>query len=190
MYKNEQIGFYYKTIAELRQKFNRDPSIEEIAKEMGILKKEVQEIRQILSLNYAISLETPAGHDKDDTMLKDFLPNETLSDVEQKIIADELKRYIKKEIKNFFSLKILSASSPSSASKKGGTALRNINILEDLWGLNDGKEKTEEEVAKKHDVTKQYISEIKIKFLKYLEESSKFKEQYGKYFKKETTEKK
>lgn len=145
----ETINRYYRTARQLMQELGKEPTPDEVAKEMGISSDKAWQIVKIS--REPASLETPVGEDED-SRLADFIPATTVSPDEQ--AAREL---LKGQVK-----KVLSTLSP-----------REQLILEYRFGLVDNRPQTLEEVGKKFGVTRERIRQIEAKALRKLKRPSK-----------------
>lgn len=129
----------------LLQRLGREPSLEEIANEMGVPIKKVYEIQRI-SLD-PISLETPIG-DEDDTHLGDFVEDEKIASPET--VVDNFALHTKL-------IEVLETLNP-----------REEKVIRLRYGLDDGKPKTLEEVGAEFKVTRERIRQIESKALRKL----------------------
>ncbi len=141
----EQINKVMRESRRLLQKLNREPKPEEIAKELNW---HAGRVRHIMKLAQdPISLETPVGEDGD-TSLGDFVPDQT-SVSPLKTTVDTLLR------------------------EQLETVLKTLNQREEKvvrlrFGLDDGRERTLEEVGNMFNVTRERIRQIECKALKKL----------------------
>lgn len=128
----------------------RDPTNEELAKELGIDEKKIQEIRKISQ--QPISLETPIG-EEEDSSLGDFIEDETA------IAPDEAANFamLREELNE--TLTTLND--------------RERRVLELRFGLTDGNPKTLEEVGLVFNVTRERIRQIEAKALRKLKHPSR-----------------
>lgn len=141
----ETINKYRSVQRHLEQKYDREPSPEEVGREMGIEKEKAREIVKISQK--PASLETPVGEEKD-SRLKDFVVDpEMVSPTD--VAARELLR------QNLFS--VLGTLSP-----------REQKVLELRFGLRDGKMRTLETVGREFGVTRERIRQIEAKALRKL----------------------
>ena len=137
--------FYYKTQRKLIQKFGRDPSSEEIAKEMEMTIKEVENLVKISQ--HPKSLSTPIGDDKE-TTLEQFV-----ADTDQPTLEDTVSREFLRDYLN----DVLDTLSE-----------RERKVLIMRFGLDDGKPKTLEDVGKEFSVTRERIRQIEAKAIRKL----------------------
>lgn len=129
----------------------RDPTHEEIAKEMGC---PVTKINQIISISQnPTSLETPIGDENGGSMLADFIPDDNCDDPMMGLISEERHAYILE------ALETLTA--------------REQKILKMRFGIGYNKCYTLEEVGEAFDITRERIRQIETKAIKKLGEPSR-----------------
>ena len=137
---------------QLQQNLGREPTDEEIAKELAISVDRVGEIDQI-SQN-PVSLETPIG-EEDDSNLGDFVQDgEAISPAEAAALT-----MLRVEVDLI--LDTLSA--------------RERRVLQLRFGLSEGHDRTLEEVGKRLGVTRERIRQIEAKALRKLRHPSRSK---------------
>ncbi|MEG1520225.1 MAG: RNA polymerase sigma factor RpoD [Clostridia bacterium] len=129
----------------LLQKLGREPTMDEIAAEMGVTVEKVLEIQRI-ALD-PVSLETPIG-EEDDTHLGDFIEDENAISPSTLVANSLLKEKL---------ILVLSSLTP-----------REEKVIRLRYGLDDGKPKTLEEVGKEFNVTRERIRQIEAKALRKL----------------------
>ena len=151
----ETINKLIRTSRQLLQQNGREPTPEEIAKEMEISVEKVMEIQKIAQ--DPVSLETPIG-EEDDSHLGDFIQDED-SPAPQDSAAHTLLREQLEEV--------MDTLTP-----------REAMVLKLRFGLEDGKARTLEEVGKQFDVTRERIRQIEAKALRKLRHPSRSKKNY------------
>jgi RNA polymerase primary sigma factor len=137
---------------DLLQKYGREPKPSEIAKEMGITEQKVLEIQKIAQ--EPVSLETPIG-EEEDSHLGDFVPDD-----KEKSPQEEVSRKMLRETVN----EVL-----------GELTEREAKVLSLRFGLEDGRQRTLEEVGKEFDVTRERIRQIEAKAIRKLKHPSRSK---------------
>lgn len=146
----ERINKLTRVSRQLVQELGREPSPEEIAKQLGTTPKKVERIIKISQR--PLSLEMPVGEEQD-SHLGDFIPDEsTLGPTDA--ASHQLLREQMEEI--------LTSLSP-----------REGRVLQLRFGLKDGKSHTLEEVGKKFGVTRERIRQIEAKALRKLRHPSR-----------------
>ena len=148
----ETINKLIRTSRQLLQQNGREPTPEEIAKEMEISVEKVMEIQKIAQ--DPVSLETPIG-EEEDSHLGDFIQDED-SPAPQDSAAHTLLREQLEEV--------MDTLTP-----------REAMVLKLRFGLEDGKARTLEEVGKQFDVTRERIRQIEAKALRKLRHPSRSK---------------
>lgn len=148
----ETINKYVKVTRMLMQKFGREPTIEEIAAEMGLSVAKVLEIKR--TSQDPISLETPMG-EEDDGKMADIIEDETsqspMESASQSLLREQL-------------LAVIDTLTP-----------REQEVIRQRYGLMDGKQKTLEEVGKEFSVTRERIRQIEAKALRKLKHPNRSK---------------
>ena len=148
----ETINKLIRTSRHLLQQLGREPSPEEIAKEMEIPVERVMEIQKIAQ--DPVSLETPIG-EEDDSHLGDFIPDEDSPAPQDSAAYTLLKEQLEE---------VMSTLTP-----------REAKVLKLRFGLEDGKARTLEEVGREFDVTRERIRQIEAKALRKLRHPSRSK---------------
>ena len=148
----ETINRLIRTSRHLLQQLGREPTPEEIAKEMDMSVEKVMEIQKIAQ--DPVSLETPIG-EEDDSHLGDFIQDED-SPAPQDAASYTLLREQLEEV-----MKTLTP--------------REAKVLRLRFGLDDGKARTLEEVGKEFEVTRERIRQIEAKALRKLRHPSRSK---------------
>ena len=148
----ETINKLIRTSRHLLQQLGREPTIEEIAKEMEMPVERVKEIKKVAQ--EPVSLETPIG-EEEDSHLGDFIPDDDAPSPSE-IAAYTLLREQLDEI--------IETLTP-----------REAKVLRLRFGLEDGKARTLEEVGKEFNVTRERIRQIEAKALRKLRHPSRSK---------------
>lgn len=148
----ETIHKVSRTARQLLQDLGREPTTDEIAQQLGMTADKVREIMKIAQ--DPVSLETPIG-EEEDSHLGDFVedndspaPSETTS---QSLLREQL-------------LTVLDTLTP-----------RESKVLKLRFGLEDGRQRTLEEVGKTFDITRERIRQIEAKALRKLRHPSRSK---------------
>ena len=148
----ETINKLIRVSRQLLQTYGREPSPEEIAKEMGISVEKVREIQKIAQ--EPVSLETPIG-EEEDGHLGDFIPDEDVPAPAEAAAFSMLKEQL---------VEVLDTLTE-----------REPKVLKPSFGLEDGRARTLEEVGKEFDVTRERIRQIEAKSLRKLRHPSRSK---------------
>ena len=148
----ETINKLIRISRQLLQEYGREPTSEEIAKEMGISVDKVREIKKISQ--DPVSLETPIG-EEEDSHLGDFIPDEDIPSPVDAAAYSMLQKQLREVLDTL-----------SEREKK-------VLILR--FGLDDGRPRTLEEVGKEFNVTRERIRQIEAKALRKLRHPSRSK---------------
>ncbi len=148
----ETIHKVSRTSRQLLQEFGREPTTDEIAKELGITADKVREIMKIAQ--DPVSLETPIG-EEEDSHLGDFV-EDTESPAPSEAASYSLLR---EQLCN-----VLHTLTP-----------REEQVLKLRFGLEDGRPRTLEEVGRQFKITRERIRQIEAKALRKLRHPSRSK---------------
>ncbi|RPF46732.1 RNA polymerase sigma factor RpoD [Thermodesulfitimonas autotrophica] len=148
----ETINKLIRVSRHLLQELGREPTPEEIAKEMDISEEKVREIMKIAQ--EPVSLETPIG-EEEDSHLGDFI-----EDQDAQAPAEEASYRLLREQLN----EVLQTLTE-----------REQRVLRLRFGLDDGRARTLEEVGQKFGVTRERIRQIEAKTLRKLRHPSRSK---------------
>jgi len=148
----ETINKLIRVQRQLLQELGRDPTPEEIAKEMGMSEEKVREIQKISQ--EPVSLETPIG-EEEDSHLGDFIPDDDAPAPAESAAFTLLKEQL---------IDVLDTLTP-----------REEKVLRLRFGLDDGRARTLEEVGKEFNVTRERIRQIEAKALRKLRHPSRSK---------------
>ncbi|MBK5253066.1 MAG: RNA polymerase sigma factor RpoD [Peptostreptococcaceae bacterium] len=148
----ETINKLIRVSRQLLQEYGREPTAEEIAKEMGITVEKVREIQKISQ--DPVSLETPIG-EEEDSHLGDFIPDDDVPAPADAAAFSMLKEQL---------MEVLDTLTE-----------REKKVLTLRFGLQDGRPRTLEEVGKEFDVTRERIRQIEAKALRKLRHPSRSK---------------
>lgn len=148
----ETINKLIRVSRQLLQTYGREPTPEEIAKEMGISVDKVREIQKIAQ--EPVSLETPIG-EEEDSHLGDFIPDDDVPAPAEAAAFSMLKEQL---------VEVLDTLTE-----------REQKVLKLRFGLEDGRSRTLEEVGKEFDVTRERIRQIEAKALRKLRHPSRSK---------------
>ncbi|MBO5928064.1 MAG: RNA polymerase sigma factor RpoD [Clostridia bacterium] len=148
----ETINKQVRIARRLLQELGREPTPEEIAKEMGVSEERVREIQKIAQ--DPVSLETPIG-EEEDSHLSDFIEDEGSAAPTDAVSFTMLKEQL---------IGVLDTLTP-----------REEKVLRLRYGIDDGRPKTLEEVGKEFNVTRERIRQIEAKALRKLRHPSRSK---------------
>lgn len=148
----ETINKVLRVSRQLLQEPGREPTDEEIAKEMNL---PVEKVREILKIaQEPVSLEMPIG-EEEDSHLGDFIADDNAPAPQEAASYSMLREQL---------LEVLHTLTP-----------REENVLKLRFGLEDGRPKTLEEVGKVFNITRERIRQIEAKALRKLRHPSRSK---------------
>ena len=136
----------------LVQEFGREPTSEEIGRELELPADRVREIMKVSQ--EPVSLETPIG-EEEDSHLGDFLEDPSALAPSDAASHQLLKEQV---------MDVLSSLTP-----------RERKVLELRFGLEDGRSRTLEEVGREFNVTRERIRQIEAKALRKLRHPTRSK---------------
>ena len=148
----ETINKLVRVSRQLVQELGREPTPEELAKELNMSVEKVREISKISQ--EPVSLETPIG-EEEDSHLGDFIPDDDAP--------------APSEAASFVLLKEQLVDVLSSLTD------REAKVLRLRFGLDDGRQRTLEEVGTEFNVTRERIRQIEAKALRKLRHPSRSK---------------
>ncbi|MBE7069947.1 MAG: RNA polymerase sigma factor RpoD [Ruminococcaceae bacterium] len=141
---------------QLVQDLGREPTTEELAKEMGMDAAKIREIQKISQ--DPISIDKPVG-EEEDSHLVDFISNDELAAPEEEVARILLKEDLIKALNSLTE--------------------RERKVIELRFGLKDGIPMTLEQVGKKLGVTRERIRQIEAKAIRKLSRASSSKKLEG-----------
>ncbi len=148
----ETINKLVRVSRQLVQELGREPTPEELAKELNMPVEKVREISKISQ--EPVSLETPIG-EEEDSHLGDFIPDDDAPAPSEAASFVMLKEQL---------VDVLRTLTP-----------REEKVLKLRFGLEDGRQRTLEEVGREFNVTRERIRQIEAKALRKLRHPSRSK---------------
>lgn len=140
----ETINKLLRTQRRMTQELNREPTIEELAKE---LEMEPEKIEYVMKIKQDVnSLDAAVRDDEEDSVLGDFIEDEDTKSPDE----SATEQLLKEQVQNIL------ASALSE---------RELKIVKMRFGLEDGKNHTLEEVGHEFSVTRERIRQIEAKAL-------------------------
>ena len=134
----------------LQQELGREPTVEELSKAMRMTPERINEIRQMCM--EPVSLESPVG-EEDDSHLGDFIKDDNMPVPEDAAAYTILREQIEE---------VLSTLTE-----------REQQVLRLRFGLDDGHQRTLEEVGKIFHVTRERIRQIEAKAIRRIKQPSR-----------------
>jgi len=132
-----QIYKLYSIQGNLRDKLGREPESKEIAREMKMSVKKIEELLEISQ--EPLSLDEPYGEDKDETF-GSFIEDDRMKSPSESAVDSGLERNIVDALETLDD--------------------REKNIIEQRYGLQNGQPKTLEEVGRNFNLTRERIRQI------------------------------
>jgi len=149
VHMGDQINKLLRTQHQLTQRLGRDPSVEELADELDVLPKKVENMIQVS--RRPLSLETPTDNE-DDSVLGDFIEDDEIPAPDETATFNLLREHLEL---------VLDMLPP-----------REVRILQLRYGLLDGQAYTLEEVGRKMGVTRERVRQIEAQALSRLRHPS------------------
>jgi RNA polymerase primary sigma factor len=144
------------TFMRLIQEFEREPSAEEIAKELDLAPRDVKDA--MLNSSMHISMDAPIGNDEDAINLYDILINSDDQRPDSELVSESLKKEIERLLNTL--------------------NYREAEIIRLYFGLSKQHPYTLEEIGEKFDLTRERVRQIKGRTLKTLQRKSKILKSY------------
>lgn len=141
-----------RALAELEQRFEREPTVEELSETLELAPEDIKEA--LRGNNRHISMDAPLTQDEDSSMYDVLLsPDSPMPD--KGLLNESLRREIERA---------LSTLTP-----------REANIIRLYFGLNGKHPLTLEEIGEEFDLTRERVRQIKEKALKRLKQTTRSK---------------
>jgi RNA polymerase primary sigma factor len=138
--------------ADLEQKYEREPSVQEIATALEIAPEEVKE--SLKSSNRHVSMDAPIVQDEDGT-LYDVLLSKDTPPPDKGLLTDSLRKEIERALSTL--------------------TYREANIIRLYFGLNGKHPHTLEEIGEEFNLTRERVRQIKEKAIKRLKNVTRCK---------------
>jgi RNA polymerase primary sigma factor len=141
-----------KTFAELEQKFQREPSTEEVAEVIGVTPEEITS--NLRNAGRHISVDAPFSQGEEGTLL-DVLSDTNESNPEAEMMAQSLVQEVQRSLSTL--------------------TTRESDVISLYFGLNQKQSMTLEEIGDKFDLTRERVRQIKEKATRRLRHTAKSK---------------
>lgn len=153
----ETINKLLRTQRRMTQELNREPTIDELAKEMEM---EPEKIEYVMKIKQDVnSLDAAVRDDEEDSVLGDFIEDEDTKSPDEAATEQLLKEQVQDILESALSE-------------------RELKIIKMRFGLEDGKNHTLEEVGHEFAVTRERIRQIEAKALAKLRKHKDAKKLY------------
>lgn len=141
-----------RTFADLEQKYEREPSVQEIAQALEIAPEEVKE--SLKSSSRHVSMDAPIIQDEDGTLYDVMLSMDT-PPPDKGLLTDSLRKEIERALSTL--------------------TYREANIIRLYFGLNGKHPHTLEEIGEEFNLTRERVRQIKEKAIKRLKNATRCK---------------
>jgi RNA polymerase primary sigma factor len=141
-----------KTFSDLEQKFQREPSVDEIAEVIGIPTEDVVANMRVSGRH--VSMDAPFAQGEDGSLL-DVLTDENESNPETQLMTDSLTKEVNRALATL--------------------TTRESDIIGLYFGLNNNQAMTLEEIGEKFNLTRERVRQIKEKATRRLRHTSRSK---------------
>jgi RNA polymerase primary sigma factor len=139
-----------KTFSELEQKFQREPSTEEVAEVIGVTTEEVRDNLKVSGRH--VSMDAPFAQGEENSLL-DVLTDDNESTPDSALIADSLTLEVQRALSTL--------------------TTREADVLCLYFGLNNNSSMTLEEIGEKFHLTRERVRQIKEKATRRLRHTSR-----------------
>lgn len=141
-----------RTLAELEQKFEREPSLLEIAQALELAPEDIKE--SIKSSGRHVSMDAPLTHDEEGNMYDVLLSKDTPSP-DRELLNESLRKEIERALSTL--------------------THREASIIRLYFGLNGKHPHTLEEIGEEFSLTRERVRQIKEKAIKRLKHTTRSK---------------
>ena len=141
-----------KTFSELEQRYQRDPSEDELAEVLEISSDEVAENMRMQ--NRQVSMDAPFVTGEGNSLL-DVLEDDQIESTDNELMVDSLRREVQRALSTLSS--------------------READVISCYYGLNGSQAMTLEEIGDQYGLTRERVRQIKEKATKRLRHSSRSK---------------
>jgi len=141
-----------KTFSELEQKFEREPSPDELAEKLEISASEVVDTLKISGRH--VSVDAPFIQGEENTLL-DVLENNTEASPDASLVSESLKKEVQRSISTL--------------------TQREADVISLYFGLEGSHAMTLEEIGEKFNLTRERVRQIKEKAIRRLRHNSRSK---------------
>lgn len=141
-----------KTFSDLEQKFQREPSSEEVAEVIGVTTQEIIDNLKISGRH--VSMDAPFSQGEEGSLI-DVLADANASNPESDMMAESLVKEVQRSLATL--------------------TTREAEVISLYFGLNNHQSMTLEEIADKFDLTRERVRQIKEKATRRLRHTAKSK---------------
>ena len=141
-----------RTSSQLEQKFEREPSTEEVAEALSIAPKDVIDTLKVSGRH--VSVDAPFSQEEKNSLL-DVLPDDNEDKPDQELISESLRKEIRRSLATL--------------------TQRECDVVISYFGLNGQAQLTLEEIGTKFELTRERVRQIKEKAIRRLRHTSRSK---------------
>lgn len=135
-----------KTLSELEQKYEREPSISEVSSNLKIAPEQVREF--IRNTGKPISIDAPIGEDENRSV-RDVMENDDSPSPDNQLLAESLRKEIERALSKL--------------------SERESEVIKMYFGLKNNRHPyTLDEIAKIHNLTRERVRQLKDKAIRHL----------------------
>ena len=139
-----------KTFSDLEQKFQREPSTDEVAEVIGVTTEEV--LANLKVSGRHVSMDAPFAQGEDSSLL-DVLSDANEANPEQQLMADSLSKDVQRALSTL--------------------TIREADVIRLYFGLDNKNSHTLEEIGEKFNLTRERVRQIKEKATRRLRHASR-----------------
>ena len=142
-----------KTFAQLEQKYEREPTQDEVAELLDVTPKDIKE-----SLKHAgrhVSMDAPLTSDEDSSNMYEVLISEDGETPDNQLMSDSLRKEVERALSTL--------------------TLREADVIRLYFGIGGKQPMTLEEIGEQFDLTRERVRQIKEKGIRRLKHSSRCK---------------
>lgn len=142
-----------RTFAELEQKYEREPTADEVADAMDLTTEDVK-----TSMKHAgrhVSMDAPLSNDEDSSNMYEVFKSEDTTNPDTELLTDSLRKEIERALSTL--------------------TIRESDVIRLYFGLGQKQPLTLEEIGERFDLTRERVRQIKEKAIRRLKHSNRCK---------------
>jgi RNA polymerase primary sigma factor len=139
-----------KTFSELEQKYQREPSVEELAQELDTTSNDISET--IKHNSRKVSLDAPLSADSDSGSLLEVMESDDFNEPDHSLLKDSLKTEVQRALERL--------------------TLREAQVISMYFGISNGRPTTLDEIGHQFNLTRERVRQIKEKATRKLKHGS------------------
>ncbi len=142
-----------RTFAELEQKYEREPTADEVAEAMDITTEDVK--TSIKHAGRHVSMDAPLSNDEDSSNMYEVFKSEDNTNPDTELLTDSLRKEIERALATL--------------------TIRESDVIRLYFGLGQKQPLTLEEIGERFDLTRERVRQIKEKAIRRLKHSNRCK---------------